>query len=102
MDLANQPSNRPCSLFHPGALAGAQYQTLPVFNLQVPTACPGVPSELLLPSSSWADGAAYERELRQLAQRFVSNFERFLVSLCLCGSWSGCVGSEAHVLATWL
>lgn len=63
---------------HSGALAGAQYQTLPVFNLQVPTACPGVPSELLLPSSSWADGAAYERELRQLAQRFVSNFQRFL------------------------
>ncbi|KAI7841208.1 hypothetical protein COHA_005173 [Chlorella ohadii] len=63
---------------HSGALAKAQYQTLPVFNLQVPTACLGVPSELLLPSSSWADGEAYERELRQLARRFVANFERFL------------------------
>jgi len=58
-----------------------------VFNLQVPTACPGVPTELLLPSSSWADGEAYERELRQLAQRFVANFERFLVSRGLC--WLG-------------
>lgn len=55
-----------------------------MFNLQVPTSCPGVPPELLLPSASWADKEGYECELRQLAQRFVTNFERFLVSWGVC------------------
>lgn len=97
-------SAAPSAAFPPaGALAAAQYQTLPVFNLQVPTACPGVPPELLLPSRTWRDPQAYEQQLRHLAQLCVANFEKFLVGagirfVLVCCSLgrarrAGCVGS---------
>ena len=48
-----------------------------VFNLSVPTAVPGVPSEALQPRKAWKDAAAYEAKARELAGLFRANFERF-------------------------
>jgi len=36
-------------------------RTDPVFGLPYPLSCPGVPSELLDPSSSWADKADFHQ-----------------------------------------
>jgi hypothetical protein len=33
----------------------------PVFGLEVPTQCPGVPSEILYPQKTWEDAAAFDR-----------------------------------------
>ncbi|EFN52587.1 hypothetical protein CHLNCDRAFT_49080 [Chlorella variabilis] len=62
---------------HSGELAAAQYDTMPVFNLQVPTVVSGVPSEALMPVNSWADKEAYRRKLAHLGAQFVKNFKKF-------------------------
>ena len=46
---------------------------------QVPRACSGVPSPLLLPSNTWDDKEAYDLNLRHLARLFVDNFKKFEV-----------------------
>ena len=45
------------------------------FNVDVPTACPGVPSELLDPKSTWADANAYDAAADDLARMFEANVE---------------------------
>jgi phosphoenolpyruvate carboxykinase (ATP) len=60
-----------------GKLAGAKFEADPVFGLQVPTAVPGVPSEVLRPRGTWADGAAYDAAAARLARMFEDNFAKF-------------------------
>ena len=49
----------------------------PIFNLDVPVTCPGVPDEVLDPQTTWADPDDYESQARALARMFAENFERF-------------------------
>jgi len=63
-----------------GSLAKAQYREHPVFGLQMPTAVPGVPSEVLDPRNTWKDGAAYDAKARDLAGRFRENDRKFSIS----------------------
>ena len=49
----------------------------PVFNLEVPTACDGVPSSLWDVRSTWADVEAYDAAAEDLASRFAANFAQF-------------------------
>jgi phosphoenolpyruvate carboxykinase (ATP) len=49
----------------------------PVFNLVVPTRCPGVPGEILEPRRMWSDPAAYDAQALRLADRFAANFETY-------------------------
>lgn len=62
---------------HNGELQKATYSTLPVFNLQVPNQCRGVPDEILMPSKSWSDGSKYMSELTNLAEKFIHNFDSY-------------------------
>ena len=62
---------------HSGALAEAPTQQDATFGFAVPTECPEVPSELLLPRNTWADGAAYDQAARVLAERFAENFRQY-------------------------
>ena len=48
-----------------------------VFGVEVPTSCPDVPAEFLQPRSTWADGAAYDRQAAALARMFVENFATY-------------------------
>jgi phosphoenolpyruvate carboxykinase (ATP) len=59
---------------HAGALDEVAVRVDPVFGLEVPVACPGVPTELLDPRATWSDPAAYDRAARSLAARFCENF----------------------------
>jgi phosphoenolpyruvate carboxykinase (ATP) len=49
----------------------------PIFGLAIPTSCPDVPTEVLLPRATWRDPAAYDAKARQLAALFSENFSRF-------------------------
>jgi phosphoenolpyruvate carboxykinase (ATP) len=49
----------------------------PIFGVAVPVACPGVPSDVLQPRNTWADGAAYDAQASDLARRFTENFKQF-------------------------
>ncbi|KAN0064597.1 Protein kinase C-like 1 [Thecaphora frezii] len=62
---------------HNGTLAKASYEKFANFNLQVPTAVEGVPSELLNPASAWTDQAAFQNEVKNLATLFRDNFEKY-------------------------
>jgi phosphoenolpyruvate carboxykinase (ATP) len=60
-----------------GHLDKVEYQKHPIFTVNVPTSCPGVPSDVLDPRSTWPDKAAYDAQARKLAQMFVENFKAF-------------------------
>jgi phosphoenolpyruvate carboxykinase (ATP) len=60
-----------------GELAHTPTETDAVFGLHVPTAIPGVPSEVLRPRDTWSDKAAYDAQARKLATMFRENFKQF-------------------------
>lgn len=62
---------------HDGSLANAEYETLPVFNLQYPKALRGVDSKILNPENTWANKAEYKIYLHKVAEMFNKNFKRF-------------------------
>ena len=60
-----------------GELDKTEFVADPVFGIDVPTAVPGVPPEVLRPRDTWADSAAYDAASGKLSQMFKTNFERF-------------------------
>jgi phosphoenolpyruvate carboxykinase (ATP) len=46
----------------------------PVFGLQMPTSCPGVPESILNPRNTWDDPAAYDQAAEQLRDLFRRNY----------------------------
>jgi phosphoenolpyruvate carboxykinase (ATP) len=60
-----------------GALEEAATAVDPVFGLHMPTSCPDVPSELLIPRNTWSDKDAYDRQAAHLAELFKENFVQF-------------------------
>jgi phosphoenolpyruvate carboxykinase (ATP) len=60
-----------------GDLKNVKYKKDPVFSFEVPTTCPGVPDDVLDPSTSWGDKKEYDRRYKDLAMRFAENFEKF-------------------------
>ncbi len=60
-----------------GALDAVTFKKDPVFNLDIPTSCPGVPDDVLTPRTTWSDGAAYDAQAAKLARMFVENFKTF-------------------------
>lgn len=62
---------------HSGELAKVEYETYPIFNLQVPKTCPGVPDEILNPEKSWHGSADFTNEVEKLAGLFTSNFTKY-------------------------
>jgi phosphoenolpyruvate carboxykinase (ATP) len=60
-----------------GDLDAVPYETDAVFNVPVPASCPGVPSDVLQPRSTWSDAAAYDAQAARLARMFAENFKAF-------------------------
>ena len=72
-----------------GSLARAEYRRDPFFGLMIPTAVPGIPSEVLDPRQAWADKAAYDTTAKDLVARFEKNFATF----------AGHVGDDVKAIA---
>ena len=49
----------------------------PIFGVDVPRACPGVPDGMLDPRSTWRERASYDAQARRLASMFADNFASF-------------------------
>ena len=60
-----------------GALDAAPCERDQLFNLDVPTECPNVPSDILHPRGTWCGGADHDAQAATLAEMFVENFRMF-------------------------
>lgn len=60
-----------------GSLRNAEFRTDPYFGFAVPTALPGVPSDILEPAKTWADKAEFDKTARALVGMFQKNFTKF-------------------------
>lgn len=63
-----------------GTLRNVQYETLPGFNLSIPTEIPGVDSKLLNPRKAWENTQAFDKYTKLLMEKFIENFKKFEVS----------------------
>ncbi len=62
---------------HDGSLTDVETQTDPTFGFEVPTACPEVPSDVLIPKNTWDDPQAYDQQAQKLAGLFAEHFEKY-------------------------
>jgi phosphoenolpyruvate carboxykinase (ATP) len=62
---------------HAGTLDNVSTVEDPNFGFQVPTTCPEVPSEILVPRNTWTDKAAYDDKAKKVAGLFRENFKKY-------------------------
>jgi phosphoenolpyruvate carboxykinase (ATP) len=62
---------------HDGSLTDVPTQADDVFGFEVPTECPGVPNEMLIPRNTWDDMEAYDQTAQKLAGLFNEHFEQY-------------------------
>jgi ATP-dependent phosphoenolpyruvate carboxykinase len=60
-----------------GTVDRAPTQQLPIFNLSIPTALPGIAPELLDPRETHVDPLQWFSKAEYLAEYFINNFERY-------------------------
>jgi phosphoenolpyruvate carboxykinase (ATP) len=60
-----------------GSIDKAPTKTIPYFGLEVPTQLQGVDTGILDPRDTYADPAQWEEKAKDLAARFIKNFEKF-------------------------
>jgi phosphoenolpyruvate carboxykinase (ATP) len=58
-------------------LENVVYEADPIFKFLIPKSCPGVPDEILMPSTTWKCMEQYIEAANELANKFVRNFEKF-------------------------
>jgi phosphoenolpyruvate carboxykinase (ATP) len=63
-----------------GELRHANYETIPGFNLSIPTEISGVDNKILNPIKAWSDEKAYRTYAKLLTENFNENFKKFDVS----------------------
>ena len=60
-----------------GEIDKAPTKTIPFFDFVVPTQLPGVDPAILDPRDTYADAAEWEKKAKDLAARFIKNFDKF-------------------------
>ncbi|HEY3781911.1 MAG TPA: phosphoenolpyruvate carboxykinase (ATP) [Fimbriimonadaceae bacterium] len=61
-----------------GELDGVEFEKDPIFGLEVPKTCPGVPDAVLIPRNTWADKAAYDVQAKKLFDMFEENYKVYV------------------------
>ena len=59
-----------------GEIEQAEFVADPIFGIEVPTSCEGVPAEILWPKNTWQDKAAYDEQAKNLAKSFIDNMNK--------------------------
>lgn len=60
-----------------GSLDHAEYETLPIFGLNIPKALDGIDSKIFNPRNLWEDPKAWDASAENLAKKFIANFANF-------------------------
>jgi len=60
-----------------GSIDTAETTNVPIFNLEVPTALPGVDPAILDPRDTYVDPLQWESKAKDLAERFINNFDKY-------------------------
>ena len=60
-----------------GSINNAPTKTMPYFDFEVPTELNGVDSAILDPRDTYADAAQWDVKAKDLAERFIKNFNKF-------------------------
>ncbi|OGI07897.1 MAG: phosphoenolpyruvate carboxykinase (ATP) [Candidatus Melainabacteria bacterium RIFCSPLOWO2_02_FULL_35_15] len=60
-----------------GSLKNIETKTDPIFGVNIPVLCPGVPAEILQPKNTWKDPAAYDKKAKELMEMFEKNFKEY-------------------------
>ncbi|PWN05318.1 phosphoenolpyruvate carboxykinase (ATP) [Rhodohalobacter mucosus] len=62
---------------HNGELENVQTKPDEVFGFEIPTTCPNVPSDILLPKQTWDNPDEYDKQAKKLADLFINNFKKY-------------------------
>ncbi|ODN94680.1 phosphoenolpyruvate carboxykinase (ATP) [Cryptococcus wingfieldii CBS 7118] len=62
---------------HNGKLAQAEYENFPIFNLAIPKAVEGVPSDILNPAKVWPSKEEFNSEVEKLGGMFQKAFAKY-------------------------
>lgn len=60
-----------------GSIDKAETKTIPYFDFKVPTALPGVDSNILDPRDTYSDASEWNTKAEKLASMFIKNFDKF-------------------------
>ena len=60
-----------------GDIEKAETKQLPIFNLEIPTALPGVDKAILDPKDTYENPADWDTKAKDLASRFIKNFVKY-------------------------
>ncbi|KGP70878.1 phosphoenolpyruvate carboxykinase (ATP) [Pontibacillus yanchengensis] len=60
-----------------GELNSTETVTDEIFGLNIPTHCPGVPDDVLIPKKTWKKESEYQEKAKHLAKKFHENFSKF-------------------------
>ncbi|MCC8067649.1 MAG: phosphoenolpyruvate carboxykinase (ATP) [Clostridiales bacterium] len=60
-----------------GSILNAPTKKIPYFDFEVPTELPGVDPAILDPRDTYADASEWEEKAKDLASRFVKNFDKY-------------------------
>lgn len=60
-----------------GSLDQAEFETMPIFGLQIPKKVNGIESSILDPRNAWKDKADYDKTIKNLAELFIKNFQHY-------------------------
>ena len=81
---------------HSGQLRSAPFVHDNIMNLDVMTACNGVPAEMMQPRLAWQDSAAFDHASGKLAARFIGNFEKYSSAVEAAVTVSGPLGYSTN------
>ena len=62
---------------HNNDFDNVEFVTDEAFGFQIPTSCPNVPSEVLVPINTWEDKNKYQEVRGKLINLFQKNFKKF-------------------------
>jgi len=60
-----------------GSIEKAETKIMPIFNLEIPTALPGVDPGILDPRDTYADPTEWDKKAIELAELFIKNFKQY-------------------------